>query len=170
VLQNVRVLSIGKVISVVPAPTAATGSGEAAAKPTAAPSRNLVATLILSPADSQKLELAKSQGRISLSLRNPLDLAESADTAPITTEALDPMVSARIARARKGRTTNVAKIDLNDPKVWAEFTGDQKYVDPEKAREKARLEEEARKKKEAQIPRVIVEVFRGDKHIQESFK
>ena len=45
-----------------------------------------VVTLLLTPADAQKLELAKNQGKISLSLRNPLDTTRSADSGPITTE------------------------------------------------------------------------------------
>ena len=35
---------------------------------------------MLPPEDAQKLELAKNQGKISLSLRNPLDGARSANT------------------------------------------------------------------------------------------
>ena len=36
-------------------------------------------TLVLTPADAQKLELAKNQGKISLSLRNPLDTSRADD-------------------------------------------------------------------------------------------
>ena len=49
---------------------------------------------MLLPDDAQKLELAKSQGKISLSLRNPLDSVQSPTTGTITTEVLDPMISA----------------------------------------------------------------------------
>jgi hypothetical protein len=37
-------------------------------------------------------------------------------------------------------------------------------------KEKERLEEEARRKKEAEKPRVMVDVYRGDKHVQELFR
>ena len=126
-----------------------------------------IVTLILLPADAQKLELAKNQGKISLSLRNPLDSAQAANTEPVTTEVLDPMISARLARARRGRTTNVARANLEDPKVWQELTGEKKLADPAKA---AAEEEARRKKAEAEKPRVVVDVYRGDKHVQESFK
>jgi len=154
ILQNVKVLSTGR----------QTQTGQAV-DPRAP--RSPVVTLLLSPSDSQKLELAKNEGRISLSLRNPLDDSRSADAGPVTTEVLDPMISARLARARKGRTTNMARANLEDPKVWQDLTGDKKVMDAEKA---ARDAEEARRKKEAERPRVVVDVYRGDKHVQELFK
>jgi pilus assembly protein CpaB len=153
ILQNVRVLSTGR----------QTQTGQAV-DPRAP--RSPVVTLVLTPADAQKLELAKNEGKISLSLRNPLDRTESAETGPMTTEVLDPMISARLARARKGRTTNVARANLEDPKVWQDLTGEKKVIDAEKATREA---EEARRKKEAERPR-IVDVYRGDKHVQELFK
>src|ERR1019366_4770446 len=124
-------------------------------------------TLVLLPEDAQKLELAKSQGKISLSLRNPLDSAHSANTEPVTTEVLDPMISARLARARRGRTTNIARANLEDPNVWQELTGEKKPVDAAKlaAEEAAR-----RKKAESEKPRIVVDVYRGDKHVQELFR
>jgi pilus assembly protein CpaB len=124
-------------------------------------------TLILLPEDAQKLELAKSQGKISLSLRNPLDGARSANTETITTEVLDPMISARLARARRGRTTNISRANLEDPNVWQELTGEKKPVDPAKA---AAEEAARRKKAEAEKPKIVVDVYRGDKHVQESFR
>jgi Flp pilus assembly protein CpaB len=120
-----------------------------------------VVTLVLAPEDAQKLELAKNEGKISLSLRNPLDASQSPSTGPVTTEVLDPMIGARLARARLGRTTNISKANLEDPRVWQELTGQ---------KEKQRLEEEARRKKEAEKPRVVVDVYRGDKHLQEVFR
>jgi Trm5-related predicted tRNA methylase len=47
--------------------------------------------------------------------------------------------------AKRGR-------NLNDPKVWQELT---KKEEP---------------KKEPEKPRVVVDVYRGDKHVQELFK
>ena len=152
ILQNVRVLSTGR----------QTQTGQAV-DPRAP--RSPVVTLVLTPAAAQKLELAKNEGKISLSLRNPLDRTESAETGPMTTEVLDPMISARLARARRGRTTNVARANLDDPRVWQELTGEKKLTDPQKT-----AEEEARRKKEAEKPRVVIDVYRGDKHVQESFR
>jgi pilus assembly protein CpaB len=158
ILENVRVLSLGR----------ATQSGQNPAPDAkgAAP-RNTVATLVVTPEMAQKLELAKNQGKISLVLRNPLDNGTSANPGPVTTEVLDPMVSARLARARRGRTTNVRSANLDDPRVWQELTGERK---PPRDEEKVRAEEEARKRKEAERPRVVIDVYRGDKHVQELFR
>ena len=165
ILQNIKVLSIGRSV---PTTSTAAAAAEARATTTTGPK---VATLILRPADAQKLELAKNQGKISLSLRNPLDSVQTEETEPITTEVLDPMISARIARARRGRTTNLNRANLDDPNVWQELTGEKKAVDPRKqaADEQARL-----KKAEADAaalkPKIVVDVYRGDKHVQESFR
>jgi len=144
ILQNVKVISTGRTVAV-----GQTLDPRAPKSPTV--------TLILLPADAQKLELAKNQGKVSLSLRNPLDSVQAANTEPVTTEVLDPMISARLARARRGRTTNVSKANLEDPNVWQELTGEKKIATEEK-------------KKEPDKPRLVVDVFRGDKHVQETFR
>jgi pilus assembly protein CpaB len=154
ILQNVKVISTGRTVAI----------GQAV-DPRAPKSPTV--TLVLLPDDAQKLELAKSQGKISLSLRNPLDGVQSTTTGTITTEVLDPMISARLARARRGRTTNISKANLEDPNVWQELTGEKKPVDAAKA---AAEEEARRKKAESEKPRVVVDVYRGDKHVQESFR
>jgi pilus assembly protein CpaB len=154
ILQNVRVISTGRSIQ----------AGQAV-DPRAPKSPTV--TLILTPDDAQKLELAKNQGRIGLSLRNPLDLNRDASTEPLTTEVLDPMISARLARARRGRTTNLARANLEDPNVWQELTGEKKPADPRKA---AAEEEARRRKSEAEKPKLVIDVYRGDKHVQESFR
>lgn len=153
ILQNVKVLSIGRITQV-----GQTVDPKAPKMP--------VATLVVTPEEAQKLELAKNQGKISLALRNPLDQAQAAGAGPITTEALDPMISARLARAKKGRTTTVVAANLDDPKVWQDLTGEKKPLDEKKA------EEERKKKeaKEAEKPRWVVDVYRGDKHVQELFR
>jgi len=166
ILQNVEVLSIGRTVQ-----GAQTAPSDAKATTNLSPTTARVVTLVLLPTDAQKLELAKNQGRISLALRNPLDSAQAENTEPITTEVLDPMISARLARARRGRTTSVTRANLEDPNVWQELTGEKKPVDP---RKQAADEEARRKKAEAealaQKPKVVVDVFRGDKHVQESFR
>src|ERR1035438_2757110 len=102
ILQNVKVLSTGRPVAV----------GQAI-DPKAPKSPTV--TLVLLPDDATKLELAKNEGRISLSLRNPLDSVQSANTDPLTTEALDPTLADRIARARQAR--NPVKANLGDTKV-----------------------------------------------------
>lgn len=154
VLQNVKVMAIGRL----------TQPGQQPLDPKAP--KVPVATLVVTPADAQKLELAKNQGKISLALRNPLDQTTVDKPGPMTTEVLDPMISARLARAKRGRTTNLVAANLDDPKVWQELTGEKKPRDEEKAK----AEEAARKKKEAEKPRVVIDVYRGDKHVQELFR
>jgi Flp pilus assembly protein CpaB len=147
ILQNIKVLAIGRITQV-----GQTLDPKAPKMP--------VATLLMSPEDAQKLELAKNEGKISLTLRNPLDHGEVPDLQPVNSDALDPMISARLARARRGRTTNIrGKIpNLDDPRVWQELTGEKK------------LKDEEPKKKEPERPRLVVDVFRGDKHVQETFR
>jgi pilus assembly protein CpaB len=140
ILQNIKVLSVGH----------QTPSGQA---PDTRTPRSPVVTLVLTPADAQKLELAKNQGRVSLSLRNPLDTTQAQAGAPITTEALDPHINARMALAKKGRVGG--KANLEDPSLWQELTGTKKKEEP---------------KKEPEKPRAVIDVYRGDKHMQEIFK
>ena len=137
ILQNVRVLqSAGKT----------TQPGQAI-DPRAP--RSPVVTLVLKPADAQKLELAKNEGKISLALRNPLDNSPSPDAGPVTTDALDPE-AARLARAKKGRS------GAADPKAWEALAAQTKAAETVK--------------KAAEKPRVVIDVYRGDKHVQELFQ
>jgi pilus assembly protein CpaB len=140
ILENVKVLSTGKQI-----PTGQTVDPRAPKSP--------VVTLLLTPADAQKLELAKNEGKISLSLRNPLDTTKSTVAGTMTTEVLDPNFNTRTAMAKRGRMPG-GKSALEDPRNWQELTAPKK--------------EEP--KKEPEKPRVIVDVYRGDKHVQELFK
>lgn len=142
ILQNVEVLAAGKLPS-----AGQTVDPKAPRAP--------VVTLVLSPEDAQKLELAKSEGKISLSLRNPLDKAQAAGAGPVTTDALDASLSARIAKAKAARNP-VRKTPADDPETWQRL-----------AREAA---EAAARKKETEKPRAVVDVYRGDKHVQEIFK
>lgn len=156
VLQNVRVLAVGK----------STQAGQHQLDAKGQQVKATTVTLVLTPQEAQKLELARNQGKLGLALRNPLDGAGLTDSKPMTTEVLDPMVSARLVRAKRGRTTGFVAANLDDPKVWQELTGEKKPRDEEKAK----AEEEARKKKEAERPRIVVDVYRGDKHVQEMFR
>jgi pilus assembly protein CpaB len=134
ILQNVKVLSTGRSLQ--------TG---AAVDPRAV--RSPVVTLVLQPADAQKLELAKNEGKISLSLRNPLDTTAGASSAPMTTEVLDPTLADRIARARRAARPN----SVGTNQAWAAMLKKAPPKEPEK-------------------PRAVIDVYRGDKHVQESFR
>jgi pilus assembly protein CpaB len=132
ILQNVKVLSVGRL------------------NPTGTPvdpraQRSPVVTLVLLPEDAQKLELAKNEGKISLSLRNPTDNSRAEATGPMTTEVLDPNLADRIEKSRKKRT------NIGDDQTW-----------------KALLKKEP--PKEPPKPRAVVDVYRGDKHVQETFR
>ena len=88
ILQDVKVLAVGRLT-------------QAGQTPDPKVARMPVVTLVVTPEDATKLELAKNQGKISLALRNPLDRSTQTNVTPVTTEVLDPMISARLARARR---------------------------------------------------------------------
>jgi pilus assembly protein CpaB len=144
ILQDVEVLAVGRLTQV-----GQTVDPRAPRVP--------VATLLVTPEEARKLELAKNQGKISLALRNPLDRSLAADSAPITADALDPMVFARSARVRRGLPPlSGAKMpDVKDEAAWRELTG-QKPPPP--------------KPEPPPKPKHVVDVFRGDKHVQEIFQ
>jgi pilus assembly protein CpaB len=132
ILQNVRVLAIGH--SVQP-------NQVVDLKAPKVP----VATLIVTPEQAEKLELAKNQGRISLSLRNPLDVTAAVDGRPVSTDVLDPSMRGKMAVAQEIR-------ELHErPRIVA--------MPPEKPKPLA-----------PPPARAVVDVFRGDKHVQEVFR
>jgi pilus assembly protein CpaB len=147
ILQNVQVLSTGR-------QTPSGLSAQAAAAEARAP-RAPVVTLLLTPAQAQVLELAKSEGKISLSLRNPQDTAAVDSGEPITPEVLDPTYDQRAAAARRKRAPQ--RDTTNEAAAWAKIAELQKKT-------------EAPPRKEPEKPRVVVDVFRGDKHVQEQFR
>ncbi len=139
ILQDVIVLSIGRL----------TEAGQTVDVKVTRP-LNQAATLLVTPEDAQKLELARNQGKISLALRNPLDKTVS-DNEAATAESLDPAMFAGTAKyARGGRAPNI-----RDNGVWNQITA---------------AEPAAKEKKEPPKPRLVVDVYRGDKHVQEIFQ
>jgi pilus assembly protein CpaB len=156
VLEDAVVLSIGRNTEAAP-PAAPQGSGSAPA-----PQANLnvtatrAVTLLVTPEDSRRLELAKNQGRLSLALRNPLDRSRLTNREAVTAESLDPQLFTRIRRPQ-AVGAGAAGMNVRDAKAWAQLTGEE----PPKKKEE---------KKEPPKPRVVVDVFRGEKHLQESFQ
>ena len=147
ILQNARVLAVGR-------------QTQAGQIPDPKATKMPVATLIVTPEDAQKLELAKNQGKISLSLRNPLDQTSNLTGKPVNTDVLDPAMRVKLAQMARLRD---AKGDLNDPKVWQELTGEKpKVVEKEKPAPPL--------KPLPPPPRAVIEVFHGDKHVQQVFK
>jgi pilus assembly protein CpaB len=81
ILEDVVVLAVGRTTD--PAPTPATGATAQAAAPRPAAQ---TATLLATPEQVRRIELAKNLGKISLALRNPLDHAPTPeDQATATT-------------------------------------------------------------------------------------
>jgi pilus assembly protein CpaB len=93
VLQNVQVLAAGQKLQ-------KTGEGE--------PQQVTVITLLLTPEDAQKLTLASNEGRIQLSLRNPLDTTD--DPVPILKNATLYRMQPGGVDATPKRVTHFAKV------------------------------------------------------------
>lgn len=105
---------------------------------------NRAATLLLTPEQARKLEWAKNQGKIALALRNPLDKSVAEKPEATTAESLHLGAYAQ----------NRNRPNLRDDKMWAQLT-----------EEKPKIE-----KKEPPKPRLVIDVYRGDKHVQEIFQ
>ena len=138
ILEDITVLSIGRVTE------AAQNGAPAVVRPA-----NTAATLIVTPEQARKIELAKNEGKISLSLRNPLDHSDSLDTSPTTASALN--VGDMAKPKRNGP-------NVRDARVWDKLTAGDEF--PKKIAEK----------KEPPKPRLVVDVYRGEKHVQEIFQ
>ncbi len=146
ILEDVLVLSIGRTTEVQPLSTAA-----GASKSTPVRTQNQTATLMVTPEEARKLEFAKNQGKLSLALRNPLDRGTTAGAEPATAESLDPMLAGRVTRKGRPRL---------DRKSWAQLTGEEEAPKPKPEAKKA----------EPPKPRLVVDVYRGEKHVQEIFQ
>jgi len=166
VLEDVVVLSIGRNVE---APGAVSAGTQA--QPQQNTSGNRSVTLLVTPDQARIVELARNQGRISLALRNPKDTAKSDEVLSATSESIDPGLLLRTAKARAmstGRMPSRALLNipnLKDDAAWSALVGD----DPSAPRPPTPARAAA-EKKEAPKPRVTIDVFRGDKHVQETFQ
>ena len=138
ILEDIVVLAMGRVTEVqnTSLPNPAGGVATTAARP-----QTQAATLLVTPEQAQKLELAKNQGKISLALRNPLDHGAVKDRNATTSTAL-------WSEFRPKPQTP----DLRNDKLWSQLT--------------ARPAEKPAPPK----PRSVIDVYRGDKHVQEIFQ
>ncbi|MFN7648189.1 MAG: Flp pilus assembly protein CpaB [Acidobacteriota bacterium] len=166
VIENVVVLSVGR--SVEPVATAPpAGGGNAATTPAPATSgQSRAVTLLVTPEQARVLELAKNQGRVSLALRNPKDesKSEAAEPPSVTAEAIDPGGAYRSQRLKMQAQNRMrgAGPNLRDDKAWADLIGADPNQPPAAPRPPA--------KKEPPKPKFVIDVFRGEKHVQESFQ
>ena len=147
ILQNVTVIAVGRLTEV----------GQQVDPKVVQPVTR-AATLLVTPDEANKLELAKNQGRLSLALRNPLDTSV-VETATVTAEAIDPQIFEGAARAMRRSLTSGAVPNVRDDKVWDEVTG--APTNPSGSKNA---------KKEPSKPRLVVDVYHGDKHVQEIFQ
>ncbi|HZO55107.1 MAG TPA: Flp pilus assembly protein CpaB [Bryobacteraceae bacterium] len=113
------------------------------------------ATLMVTPEQAQKLELGKNQGKISLALRNPSDRSIRNEPKAAVIEEIDPLLLMRSGRRGGVRMPGV---NVRDQGEWANLIGGEGA--PKK---------KAEEKKEPPKPKLVVDVFRGDKHVQEIF-
>lgn len=158
IIQDVEVLSIGRVID---------SADPKAAAAISASSRT--ATLMVTPEQASKLELARNQGKVTLVLRNPLDKTNTESTSA-TAEALDPDIFAGATRAMKRNMGSANIPNVRDDKVWAQLTGGQmppQQLGPDGQPVAPKVEKE---KKEPPKPRFVIDVYHGDKHVQEIFQ
>ena len=134
ILEDVVVLAIGRTTETASASTTAANAAQAAARPSAQS-----ATLLVTPEQTRKLELAKNQGRISLALRNPLDRTFG-DQGATTAQAL-----------------------------YAGLVPKPPPPAPKPAPVKQVIVERVVEPKEPPPPKRVIDVFHGDKHVQETF-
>lgn len=153
IIQDVPVIAIGRITEAAD-PKAAQQSNQGGSR---------AATLMVNPEQAAKLELAKNQGKVSLALRNPLDRA-SVEIPSATAEALDPMIFAGAARAMRRSVLAGANVpNVRDNAVWDQLTeGGVPQPPGSPPRTAAR--------KDPPKPRLVVDVYHGDKHTQEVFQ
>jgi pilus assembly protein CpaB len=158
VLQDVTVLSVGRVTEV--SQTPATGTQPATSTTNVSATQNRAVTLLVTPEQAEKLELAKNQGKISLALRNPLDKSTADTNAPTTAINLyDPN-----AMRRPGVNPFLKQqggSGVGNRNLWSSLTGEPGADKPRK---------EPEKKDPPAKPKHVVDVFRGEKHVQEIFQ
>jgi len=146
ILEDVVVLAIGRNTEGTNSSTPATATAQVATRPSAQS-----ATLLVSPEQARKLELAKNQGKISLALRHPLDQTGASDNSSTTSQALFSELS-------RGKTP-----DVRNNKLWNQLLGAKEEKPPVVVEKVQRVEPPPR-------PRVVIDVFHGEKHVQESFQ
>jgi pilus assembly protein CpaB len=161
ILQNVVVMSVGRVTEV------STVQGVPGQAPPSA-SATRAATLLVTPEQSAKLEFARQQGKISLALRNPLDMTVDHETDPmVTAEDLNIEGGGRSLKRGKGRTGPMPNVKNDE--VWKRLTSGEPVVMNTDGSIVA-APKKVEPPKEPPKPRLVIDVYRGDKHLQEVFQ
>jgi len=97
------------VVSNVEVLTAGTKIDQDKARKDGQPIPTTVVTLMVTPEDAEKIALAAAQGRIMLTLRNPLDVEPSKTTGIRLASLIGPPAPAPVEKSVKGRKVMVAQ-------------------------------------------------------------
>ena len=96
-------------------------------------------------------------------LRNPQDKGKAEEIESVTAEVLDPNVYYRMAMSKRGGKLP-AGANLRNDKDWCKLVGCEAEVKPVVPPPVVKPA-----KPEPPKPRAVIDVFRGDKHVQETF-
>lgn len=157
ILEDVVVLSVGRNTEVAAADPKTAASSSSTANVSTNSTTQRAMTLLVTPEEAARLELAKNNGKIGLVLRNPLDSSKLNQEQPIYADALDPYLGARKERMAK-LNPNAAAV-VNNDKAWNALTG-----------QKAPARKNSKQETPATPTQKVIDVFRGDKHVQEVFE
>jgi pilus assembly protein CpaB len=158
VLEDVVVLSVGRSTEVAQTDPK---TAVAATNVNQSSTQSRAVTLLVNADDAAKLELAKNNGKIGLVLRNPLDAGKLEQTEPTYADSLDPYLGTRRERMLKSKPLPGAANAVNNDRAWAGLT-----ANPGDAKKKETKKEEEPPKP----PQKVIDVYRGDKHVQEVFE
>lgn len=155
VLEDVVVLSVGRSTEVAQSDpkTAAVNTNVNQSS-----TQQRAVTLLVNAEDAAKLELAKNNGKIGLVLRNPLDAGKLEQAEPTYADTLDPYLGARRERMLKSQKGAAASALVNNDRAWAELTA------------KPSAPKEKKPEEPPKPPQKVIDVYRGDKHVQEVFE
>lgn len=161
-LQNVVVMSIGRNTEA----TAVSGAPSTSTSVTA----TRAATLLVTPDQAARLEFARQQGKISLALRNPLDPTIEEENEPVVT-AEDLNIGETTRRVRGKNVAGGPVPNVKNDEIWKRLTsGEPVVMNPDGTIVPAPKQVIKEEPKEPPKPKYVIDVFKGDKHLQEVFQ
>ncbi len=164
-LQNVVVMSIGRNTEA----TAVSGAPGAQTSTSASVTATRAATLLVTPEQAAKLEFARQQGKISLALRNPLDNAVDEETEQVVTA--EDLNIGETSRRVKGKSMARGPMpNVKNDEVWKRLTSGEPVVMSPDGSIVPAPKPVKEPPKEPPKPRFVIDVLKGDKHLQEVFQ